>query len=377
MSTAPPPAVVIVRSSFSKRDARTVKLARSFAAAGFRATVLCWDRDATGPREEERDGYRIVRCRLRAPYGSRWLFLLMPLWMAWTAAWLCRRRAITIHACDFDTVLPALAAKTVRGHRVVYDIFDFYAAKSRTLPRFLLGVVRRFEQACARRANGVSIVDASRAYQLGEPPPARLVVTENCPPDAVQPSWRKPPLNGPLRIFYGGVIAGNRGLRKLARITSDLEGVEVIVAGRITNRAYRAVIDEAPAFRYIGEMDYDEALRHTYEADAVYAYYDPAIEVNRTANSSKMYDAFMCGTAVLVNSEPPSTRVVAEAGCGACLPYADDEALRAQIVAWRDDRAACRAAGEKGRALFEQRYSWERVFTRMLGLYRDLGIEAA
>ena len=368
------PSVVIVRSSFSPREARVLKLARSFADAGFDTTIYCWDRDAKGPKREERDGFTIVRCRLRAPYGSRWLFVMTPLWLLCEMVWLLRAKVDAIHACDFDTILPALAAKWLSGKRVVYDIFDFYAAKSRTIPKPMLGLFRMAEQWCARRADAVSIVDEARAYQLGEPAPVRLIVTENCPPDAVQPDWEKPPLDGPLRIFYGGAITGYRGLRKLARITDGLEGVEVIVAGRVTNPAYEAVLRDAKAFRYIGEMDYAAALRQTYECDAIYAYYDPALEVNRTANSSKMYDAFMCGTAVMVNSEPPAAAVVAENGCGSCLPYADDEALKAQIIAWRDDRAACRESGSKGRILFEERYSWDRVFERVRVLYRELGL---
>jgi len=344
-----------------------------FVDAGFDTTLLCWDRDGESPKREQRAGYRIVRCSIRAPYGSKWLFLLMPLWMLYAFFFLLRTKSDVIHACDFDAALPALPVKLFRHVNVVYDIYDFYTAKSGTVPRALKGLFSVAERFCARRADAVIIVDESRKYLLGKTLPKRLLVAMNCPYDEVEPSWEKPD-SDVLTIFYPGVIARYRGIRKLARVTDNLPGVHVVLAGRITEDAYAKLLEQTPQFEYIGIIDYKEALRRTYEADAVYAYYDPALEINRTANSCKMYDAFMCSTAVLVNSEPPSARIVAERECGSCLPYDDDEHLRETLLRWRDGRALVRQLGANGRELFEERFNWEQIAEDILETYRELGL---
>ena len=370
------PKVTLVRSSFSTRDSRVLKELRMFVDAGFGTTLLCWDREAASPKREQRDGAVIARCRLRAPYGSKWLFVFMPLWMAYAFFFLLRAKTDAIHACDFDTILPALAAGRLKRIPVVYDIFDFYAARNRTVPQVFLGLFRRAEQWCVRRADGVIIVDEARKYLLGEKLPKRLAIAMNCPYDEVEPDWRKPE-GGDLVVFYGGVIAGYRGLRKLVRATEGLAGVRVVLAGRVTDPAYEDMVRATPHVEYLGVIEYREALRRTFEADAIYAYYDPALEINRTANSGKMYDAFMCSTAVLANSEPPAAAVVAEHECGSCLPYDDDEGLRAMIERWRDDRALVRELGARGRRIFEERFNWDRAAENVLALYDELGLRPA
>lgn len=149
------------------------------------------------------------------------------------------------------------------------------------------------------------------------------------------------------------------------------------MAGWITDERYRALLDAAPHVEYIGLVDYPEALRRTYGADAVFSYYDPALEINRTANSSKMFDAFMCGTAVLANEEPPSAKIVREAQCGSLLPFEDDRGLREVIGRWRDDRRLAASFGQNGRRLFEQRLNWETVRETILDIYRNLGLNSA
>ncbi|MDX9975872.1 MAG: glycosyltransferase family 4 protein [FCB group bacterium] len=365
--------VVIIRSDSGVRDSRLQKELRMLVEAGFETTLLGWDREREQPKREIKDGYRIHRCHIRAKYGSKKLFLTMPLWWIYEFFFLLVHRFDAIHACDFDTVVPALLIKSIKRTPVIYDIYDFYAAKSRTVPAPMRRFFGAAEQMCARWADAVVIVDASRAYLFGERPPKDFVVAMNCPYDSVDSSWRKP-ANGPLTIFYGGAIATFRGIEKLVELTRDLDGVRVVLAGWITNDKYRALIDGAPHVEYLGMVSYPEALKRTYECDAVYSYYDPVHEINRTANSSKMFDAFMCATAVLANGEPPAAKVVADRECGSLLPFEDDEGLRDVILRWRDDREEAQRLGRNGRRLFEEELNWEAAAEKIMGLYRRLGL---
>lgn len=360
--------VVIIRSDSGVRDSRLQKELRMLVEAGYDTTLLGWDREREQPKHEIKSGYAVHRCHIRAAYGSKKLFLMMPFWWVYEFFYLLTHRFDIIHACDFDTVVPALAVKLMKGTPVLYDIYDFYSAKSRTVPAFMKRIFKVSEQICARRADAVVIVDAARAYLFGDRPPTRVEVAMNCPYDSVDPAWQKPQ-DGPFTIFYGGAIATFRGIEKLIDITRDLDHVRVVLAGWITNDKYRAMIEEAPHVEYLGMLDYTAALKRTYESDAIYSYYDPIHEINRTANSSKMFDAFMCATPVLANSEPPAAQVVAQHECGSLLPFSDDEGLKAVITRWRDDRAEARRLGQNGRRLFEEELNWESAAQRILGLY--------
>ncbi len=375
MSSLPQKKVTVIRADSGTRDSRLQKELRMFVEAGFETTLLCWDRAREHAKTEEKDGYSVRRCHLPAPYGSKWLFLMTPLWYVYELLYLLFHRADCIHSCDFDTLPPALLCKWIKGTKVVYDIYDFYAARTRSIPHVLRGLFLRAEQSCARRANAVVIVDAAREYLFGKRPPKRRVVAMNCPYDVVKPDWRKKDA-GPFTIFYGGLIAKHRGIRKLARVTAGIDNVRVVVAGWITDDSYRKILEESPNIDYIGMVSYDDALRLTYEADAVYSYYDPALEINRTANSSKMFDAFMCSTPVLANSEPPMAGVIADHACGACIPYEDEDALRDTITRWRDAPNRARGLGRNGRTLFEESLNWPTMGEKILNLYREIGVLA-
>lgn len=360
--------VIVIRSDSGARDSRLQKELRMFVEAGYDTTLLCWDRQQEQPKHETKEGYTVHRCHLRAPYASKRLFLMMPFWWIYEFVYLLFHRVDVIHACDFDTVVPALKVGFLKRIPVVYDIYDFYSVKSSTIPAPLKKLFRVAEQICARWASAVIIVDASRAYLFGKRPPKRIEVAMNCPYDSVDPAWRKPD-DGPFTIFYGGAIAEYRGMEKLAEVTRDLQNVRVVLAGWITNERYQRLLDSSPHLEYVGMMSYTEALRRTYEADAIYSYYDPELEINRTANSSKMFDAFMCATPVLANSEPPAAKVVAEHDCGSLLPFHDDAGLRDTIIRWRDNRTEARRLGRNGRRLFEQELNWESAATRILAIY--------
>ena len=365
------PQVYLLRGNHDSRDPRLRNEVRSLAEAGYAVTVIAWDREGISPAREEKEDHAVIRYQRSAPYTSKKLFLLMPLWFLFIFRTLMSRRVDVIHACDFDTVMPALAVKWLKGSKVVYDIYDFYTAKTQTIPRGMVGLFRAAEQWCARRSDAVVMVDEARLYQLGNRPPKRVVVAMNCPYDRVDPAWRKPE-GQPFTVFYAGLIAENRGIPKLIQVTRDIANIRVIIAGHVRDDQSRRALESAEHCEYLGAIDHDRALKLTYEADAVYSYYDPSWEINRTANSQKMYEAFMCSTAVIANSGPPSARVIEEHECGALLPYEDDAGLRQTLEQWRDHREIPREMGRNGRRLFERELNWPRMAEHILRVYEEL-----
>src|SRR5439155_21449272 len=55
-----------------QRDARVEKEAATLVGAGYRVTVLAWNRFGTSDPHEERDGSEIERASIPFPSGDKW-----------------------------------------------------------------------------------------------------------------------------------------------------------------------------------------------------------------------------------------------------------------------------------------------------------------
>lgn len=357
-----PKRVIVIRSKPAAHCGRTLNVLRMVQEAGFEARALCWDRSRTRPSTEDLRGAPVRNSHVPGRYSSKVLLAMVPVWWIRELFYLLVHGAECYYAVDLDTGAPALAATVLRklARRrtcLVYDIADFYTAKAVALPLVLRRPLDALERFIAGQADVVVMPDAARTYLLGSTRPRRVIILPNTPYDLVDPNWKKLDREE-FVLFYAGSLAPHRGIRKLVRVTEELEKVRVVIAGQTKDPERLALFERARHVEYLGLISRAEVVRRTFEADAVYSYYDPVLEINRTANSTKLYEAMMCGTPVVCNSEPPSTRVVVETGCGVCLPYDDEEGLRRTILEWRDNREAAREMGRRGRRAFEERFNW-------------------
>jgi len=81
--------------------------------------------------------------------------------------------------------------------------------------------------------------------------------------------------------------------------------------------------------------------------------------------------AFACATPV-VASDIPGYRDVVGNGTGLLVPPGDHEALAAAIVDLLEDESRRAAAGESARRVARERYSWDRIATRLHAIYETV-----
>ena len=114
--------VVICRSNPIDPDPRVEKTARALIKAGYDVILIAWDRTSELPIESHVGDIPLIRLPIRAEFGHglqnlpnllRWQWRL--LW------WLINNRDSydVIHACDFDTVIPAILVKKLWGKCLV------------------------------------------------------------------------------------------------------------------------------------------------------------------------------------------------------------------------------------------------------------------
>jgi len=350
-------------------EPRIDKEARALVDAGYDIRVLLWDRRMEHPRSEKRDGYHIERVRSRASYGGPDLVVRLPLWWLRCFMRIASHRPDIVHAIDLDTGIPAFFAKRLLGHRLVYDVFDFYADMiALPLSPRVRGLIARWERRLVGAADLVILADLARQAQLGDVQLVKVVEVMNVPEE--RPSREK--TGTEFLVFYGGMIARDRGLTDLVSAAED-SGARLLVAGHGPDEATLLPrIESSPAARFLGNVPYEEVLDWTAMADAVVALYDPAIPGNRLASPNKLFEAMMFGKPVIVSDGTRMAEIVRTQGCGLIVTYGDRKALQSALERLMLSPEDTAVMGARGRAAYAANYTWAAMSNRLVKAYAEL-----
>jgi len=372
-----PRSVVILRSNPVDPDPRVEKAARALARAGWQVVVVGWDRTGTLPASRLDEWGRTDRLGPRASFGRglgnapatfRWQIRLL----GWLAQ---RRREYThIHACDFDTVLPALIAQRLWKKHVVYDIFDFYADQFRHTPGWMRSLVRRFDRWAVGQADAVILVDEARRVQIEGTKPRRVEIIYNTPEDTLANLDRQPvPPHAGLRLAYVGLLQVERGLPSWIAVVGRHPDWILDLAGFGGDEPHlRSLAQAHPNIHFHGRIPYARGLQLMHGADVLTAIYDPAIANHRLASPNKLFEAMMLGRPVIVARGTNIDRLVEEHGCGIVVPYGDEAALEGALVRLAADPSLRRRLGRAGRKAYLARYTWTMMERRLGDLYASL-----
>jgi len=367
--------IVICRSNPIAPDPRVEKIARSLSADGFQVTALGWDRTGTLPEEQDQDGLHISRIRIKASYGTG--LMNLPALLAWQIrllGWLFKRRHAyqIIHACDFDTILPALVCKQLLKKVVVYDIFDFYADHLRRTPAWLKKAIRWVDYQAIGKADGVILVDDARLAQIQGSRPKICISVYNSPEDAA--SLRQPDecslSDKALRLTYVGLLQVERGLFEMIDVLSRHPEWRLDLAGfggdeeRIVS-----LISDIPNIHWHGRISYQRALELSQQADVLFATYDPAIPNHRFSSPNKVFEGMMLGKPIIVAAHTNMDRMIQEAECGIVVEYGSTSALEEALDLLARDCALRVRLGKNARRAYKEVYSWEKMQTRLKNFY--------
>lgn len=377
--TESPRQVLILRSNPIAPDPRVEKTAQALSDAGLSITMLCWDRTGALDKEEARSYGTIHRLKIPAPYsrGIQNLPSLMRFELG-LLRWLLKnhRSFDMIHACDFDTILPALIVSKVMGKRLVYDIFDFYSDMLRATPEILKQIIRVVDYWAIGKVDAVILADDARMRQIGSANPRRVVVIYNSPPDSRDSvnlrDWDKFSTYS-LRIAFIGLLHIERGLLELLEVMDrhpewllDLAGfggdeLEILEkAQRLSN------------VRVHGRVSYEKAMALNARSDILIATYDPGIRNHRFASPNKLFEAMMLGLPIVVASGTNMDRIINETGAGLIVRYSDTDELEAALIGLASDPALRLRLGLAGRAAYEARYHWDIMRSRLVQLYSEI-----
>jgi glycosyltransferase involved in cell wall biosynthesis len=207
----------------------------------------------------------------------------------------------------------------------------------------------------------------------------KVVVINGCPPDRRLPkAARTEAASLDLTVAFVGFLAYQRGLGLLLDAAQALPHVRFILIGRLAEPLAQKPLTALPNVEHLGALGWEQCIAELSRADIMYAFYDPAVPINRLAASQKWYDAMMLGIPILSNCEIVNAPWIEQEDIGYTVPYdaAAVIALLDRVSRNPDER---QRKGTNGRTLFETHYNWnimeDRLCSRIAGATATSGAE--
>ena len=366
MSPTPARPRILLAGSWDDDSNRLLKIFHAYRDAGYDVSFVGMDRKARKARRGTVDGLPFEYLTRGWGYSNWKLLIGYPVWFVKLLWYLLRTDVELIHAFELDTGSPTAVASVLRGVPYLYDVQDNYDLRHHWwFP--LKQIIRVVDRWVARHAAGLIMPDKNRIIGPFVGFEQKIAIIPNCPPDVPRPT-ALPSRDGSLTVLAMGELSGRRGIDLLLAAASGLPEVRLLMAGRFTDPAVEARALATPQVEFRGWLAWDQAIALGYQADVVFAFYDPKFAVNLLANAQKWFDAMMTGTPILSNAEINNAAWLVEQDIAYLCPYGDVEALRALLVAIAGDRETAKRKGRNARGLFEHEFNWELMKKRLLDL---------
>ncbi len=369
--------ILIIRSNPISPDPRVEKIGRVLLGAGYSVQAIGWDRTASLPLQETREGLPVCRLSIRAGFGKgigNLPQLLRWQWGLWR--WLIRHRREfdIIHACDFDTILPSLWLKGLHGKRVVYDIFDFYADHLRATPALVKRLIRKLDVWAIGKADALILADEARIEQIAGSKPRLTAIIYNTPEDVSQNiTLPEKSAQGSMRLAYIGLLQVERGLMEVLSVLKSHPEWRLDLAGFGGDEAViLAEADGIPNVHFHGRVSYAQALQLSATADVLFATYNPVIPNHKYSSPNKIFEAMMLGKPVIVAEGTNMDRIVTGAHCGLIVPYGDIPRLEKTLQVLAADPGLVGELGRNARLAYETQYHWSIMSARLTELYEKV-----
>ena len=367
--------VLFLRSNPVAPDPRVAKEAQALADAGYKVGVVAWDRTGELPKVEETPFGLVERLPIKGSFRSGLANLLPLVRFNLALLWhLIKRRSTydAIHACDFDTVLPALVAAKLLGKKVVYDVFDFYADMLRATPGWIKSIIKKVDLRLMGWVDAVILADESRVKQIQGARPKRLTFIYNSPP--IEDPFPLPPAPPPLRIAYVGLLQKERGILQVIELLRRNPEWELDLGGfGGDEEEIRRAVADLPNVRYHGRVPYEKALELMSNAHLLFATYDPSIPNHRYSSANKLFEAMAIGRPIVVARDTGMDQLVQQYALGFVVEYGNLAALEdafARVASW--DLQRFEEFSQKAQEVYVTRFAWRIMKERLIALYRKL-----
>lgn len=380
--------IIFLRSGYDDTtDPRMEKEIFSLYQAGYKVKVIAWD------RSKNIDSIIVVNIKgidikfymigIKGEYGLGMSATLKGM-IAFNRQLLgllvkYRKSYDFIHACDFDTVLPAFIVSKHYKKKIIYDIFDYYA-DSHFMPKTVAAVIRKVDTFIINHVDAVILCNEERINQIKPAHPKKLSIVHNTPDFNIKDLTKediKSEKNNQISIVYVGRLeSSGRFLKEIVDIISEDNRFVLHIGGGGPLQEYIAKKSkDSPNIIFYGSMKYADVIKLENQCDVMTAIYDPLLKNHRYAAPNKFYEALMLGKPLIVMENTGIDKIVAGENLGWVIKQ--DESFEVgfkralnQIVTLSDHFSSYK---EPMTSIYKDHYQWEVMSKRLVSLYDELG----
>lgn len=380
--------IIFIRALKGIPDSRLEKEVYSLSKA-FSVSVLGWDREKSyrGIKKSENKvfGKTVIfhHVGILAPIGEGFSKLLFPMLEFWIAEYryLIKNKDSfdIIHACDFDTALIAFLAAKRLNKRIVYDIFDYYA-ESHAAPKFVKRVIKKIDDNVITKSDATIICSELRREQIKDAKPNKLIVIHNTPIENVNmqesPTLMDDNQNHKIKLVYVGLLSKDRFLEEIANVIIRRNDIEWHIGGwGVLEDYFSNLSAKSENIIYYGKLPYSEVLKLEKQCDLMTAIYDPVLPNHIYAAPNKFYEALMIKKPVIMIKGTGMDSYILKYDLGEVLDLEKDSfenAFSKSLSKLLSKRSKWNIMGERGHQLYMDKFSWNKMESRLLELYSNI-----
>ena len=292
--------IVFLRSLDCNPDPRVQKYCDYLYANNINYRIVCWDRSCKLKNDHIHSYYQ-----RKSKYGTGLKNAFGILGFNWYIfCYLLRNKKSykVIHACDFDTILPAIILKLFFGKKVIYDIFDWFVDSRHFNNRLIKTIILTFERFFLKHSDITIICEEERTEQLNYIP-HNLWVLPNIPTlftSLNQNLPNKQNMSDKVILSYVGTMPADRGIDKLLECVKNNSSLELNIAGfGIMDKLVKEYSDCVSNIHYFGTVSYEKGLEIMANSDIIVALYEKTVLNNVYAAPNKYYEGLFLGKPIL------------------------------------------------------------------------------
>ena len=347
-------------------DPRVYNEARSLVKAGYKVTVLAWDRKRENPPKETKDGINIVRS-----YNTKFMDILpydiFRLHFWWNKGYKDALRLYNedpfdvIHCHDLSSLPIGVKLKKKLDLPLIYDAHEIWGYMiARDLPKPWANYYLWKEKRIINYVDRIITVNAIFERYFNRITDKPITVVMNCKP--LQRTKYEPPCNDKLTLLYIGTLGKPRFLLELVDVVKDLPDVRCIIGG-IGKPDYVETLknkcSKVSNVDFVGKVPMEEVLPMTKRADVVVHMIDNKDPNNRLGLANKQFEAMVCGRPIITTKGSYAGEVTEKLRCGLVVERSK-EALKEAIIKLRDDPKLREELGRNALKAAIKEYNWEK-----------------
>ena len=364
--------ILFIRTNPINPDNRVQKSAFSLSKLNTKVSILAWDRDRNIDSIEEVNNIKIHRIGIKSTYGAglKIIFQLMKFQIKELIFLFKNRKNIDcIHACDFDTILPAFLIAKIYKKILIYDIFDYYVDTFQ-VPKLLKPFIKYIDSIVINNVDACIICSKQRIKQINPAKPKNLGIVHNSPDNFVLKNnfQLKSNAKNKIKIAYVGIFSYDRYLEDLLELISKNQHLELHIAGfGILQNIVEKYATNSKNIYFYGKIPYSSTLELESKCDIITALYSPKIKNHIFAAPNKFYESLMLGKPIIMIKNTGMSEVVESNNIGEVIEFS---ALNLKNAIEKIAKSENENKINLRKQIYRNEFSWEAMEEELFRIYR-------